>query len=148
IQQKHFSNKMRGYNPDEVDEFLDDVAFEQRRLHDEIDSLRRQLAEAKSRVEYFAEMKESLNKSIMVAPDAADKVKISSTREAEFTAKEAQKEAEGVVKNAHKKADGYIGEAAGKAQKVIVATDDSKKQARSFRQKLEVLLESQLQMIK
>ena len=52
IQQKHFSNKMRGYNPDEVDEFLDDVAFEQRRLHDEIDSLRRQLAEAKSRVEY------------------------------------------------------------------------------------------------
>ena len=37
IQQKHFSNKMRGYNPDEVDEFLDDVAFEQRRLHDEID---------------------------------------------------------------------------------------------------------------
>lgn len=39
IQQKQFSNKMRGYNPVEVDEFLDDVAFEQRRLHDEIDCL-------------------------------------------------------------------------------------------------------------
>lgn len=147
IQQKHFSNKMRGYNPVEVDEFLDDVAFEQRRLQDEIDSLRQQLAEAKSRVDYFDEMKESLNKSIMVAQDAADKVKISSSREAEFTAKEAQKEAEAVVKEAHRKANSYIGEAAGKAQKVVIATDDLKKQARSFRQKLEVLLESQLQMI-
>ncbi|KRN94020.1 DivIVA domain-containing protein [Pediococcus stilesii] len=148
IQQKQFSNKMRGYNPVEVDEFLDDVAFEQRRLQDEIDSLRQQLTEAKSRADYFDEMKESLNKSIMVAQDAADKVKISSKREAEFTAKEAQKEAEVVVKDAHRKADGYIGEAAGKAQKVVIATDDLKKQARSFRQKLEVLLESQLQMIK
>ena len=148
IQQKQFSNKMRGYNPVEVDEFLDEVAFEQRRLHDEIDTLRSQLNEAKSRIDYFDEMKESLNKSIMVAQDAADKVKISSRREAEFTSKEAQKEAKSVIDAAHKKADSYIGEAAGKAQKVVIATDDLKKQARSFRQKFEVLLESQLQMIK
>ncbi len=80
-------------------------------------------------------MKESLNKSIMVAQDAADKVKISSKREAEFTSKEAQKEAKSVIDAAHKKADSYIGEAAGKAQKVVIATDDLKKQARSFRQK-------------
>ena len=148
IQQKHFSNKIRGYNPVEVDEFLDDVAFEQRRLHDEIESLKQQLAEARSRVDYFDEMKDSLNKSIMVAQDAADKVKISSKREAEFTAREAQKEAEVTFKAAQKKADAYISDAAIKAQKVVVSTDDLKKQARSFRQKLEVLLESQLQMIK
>ena len=75
IQQKQFSNKMRGYNPVEVDEFLDEVAFEQRRLHDEIDTLRSQLNEAKSRIDYFDEMKESLNKSIMVAQVEADKSK-------------------------------------------------------------------------
>lgn len=148
IQQKSFTTKMRGYNPTEVDSFLDDVAFEHRRLQDQIDSLTRQLKDAQGQLQYFDEMKESLNKSILVAQDAADKVKISSQREAEFTTKEAQKEAETVVGTAHKQAANYINEFAGKAQQVVVATDDLKKQDRSFRQKLEVLLESQLQMIK
>lgn len=148
IQEKNFSTKMRGYNPVEVDSFLDDIAFEHRRMQDEIDSLNRQLKDAKGQIEYFDEMKDSLNKSIMVAQEAADNVKISSKREAEFTTKEAQKEASTVVDEAHKQAEEYIGEAAGRAQKMVVATEDLKNQARSFRQKLEVMVEAQLQMIK
>lgn len=147
IQNKQFSNKMRGYNPNEVDEFLQQVAIEYRQALDKISALQKEVENAETKLEYFDDMKESLNKSILVAQDAADKVKSSSKREAELTAEEAQKQADGMVQKARVSAEAVIDEQAEKAKKLILATNELRKNARLYRQRVQVLVDSQLQMI-
>ncbi|MGI6024542.1 DivIVA domain-containing protein [Pediococcus parvulus] len=147
IQNKQFSNKMRGYNPNEVDEFLQQVAIEYRRALDKISSLQKEVENAETKIEYFDDMKEALNKSILVAQDAADKVKSSSKREAELTAEEAQKQADGMVQKARVSAEAVIDEQAEKAKRLILATNELRKNARLYRQRVQVLVDSQLQMI-
>lgn len=147
IQNKQFSNKMRGYNPIEVDEFIQHVAIEYRQALDKISNLEKQVENAETKLEYFDDMKEALNKSILVAQDAADKVKSSSKREAELTMEEAQKEADGAVQKAKVSAEAVIDEQAEKAKKLIMATNELRKNARLYRQRVQVLVDSQLQMI-
>ncbi|GEL15770.1 DivIVA domain-containing protein [Pediococcus cellicola] len=147
IQNKQFSNKMRGYNPNEVDEFLQQVAIEYRQALDKISALQKEVENAETKLEYFDDMKEALNKSILVAQDAADKVKSSSKREAELTAEEAQKQADGVIQKARVSAEAVIDEQAEKAKKLILATNELRKNARLYRQRVQVLVDSQLQMI-
>lgn len=147
IQNKQFSNKMRGYNPNEVDEFLQQVAIEYRQALDKISALQKEVENAETKLEYFDDMKEALNKSILVAQDAADKVKSSSKREAELTAEEAQKQADGMVQKARVSAEAVIDEQAEKAKKLILATNELRKNARLYRQRVQVLVDSQLQMI-
>ncbi|REK19765.1 MAG: DivIVA domain-containing protein [Actinobacteria bacterium] len=43
IEQKTFSTALRGYNLDEVDDFLDEVVRSMRKLHDELDAARTEL---------------------------------------------------------------------------------------------------------
>ncbi|WP_412990094.1 DivIVA domain-containing protein [Pediococcus siamensis] len=147
IQNKQFSNKMRGYNPNEVDEFLQQVAIEYRQALDKISALQKEVENAETKLEYFDDMKEALNKSILVAQDAADKVKNSSKREAELTAEEAQKKADSLVQKARSSAEAVIDEQAEKAKKLILATNELRKNARLYRQRVQVLVDSQLQMI-
>ncbi|AMV59842.1 Cell division initiation protein DivIVA [Pediococcus damnosus] len=147
IQNKQFSNKMRGYNPTEVDSFIQQVAIEYRQALDKISALEKEVENAQTKLEYFDDMKEALNKSILVAQDAADKVKSSSKREAELTMEESQKKADGVVQKAKVSAEAVIDEQAEKAKKLILATNELRKNARLYRQRVQVLVDSQLQMI-
>ena len=48
IETKEFKTKPRGYDPQEVDEFLDAICDEMARQLDEIQSLQQQLAAAKA----------------------------------------------------------------------------------------------------
>ena len=46
IEEKEFKTKMRGYDPVEVDEFLDDICDEMVAMQDEIATLNQRLAQA------------------------------------------------------------------------------------------------------
>ena len=89
-----------------------------------------------------------MNQSIIVAQEAADKVKANSQREAEIINHEAQKQGQDIIDQANDKARHIIEEASNKAKKLAVETDDLRKQARIFRQKLQVMMESQLEVVK
>ena len=108
IKNKQFDSKMRGYDRSEVDDFLKSVSESIMALTDQNRQLAEENQTAKEQLRYFTEMKDSLNKSILVAQEAADKVKTNAKREAEIMVREAQKQATDIVAEANSKANQVI----------------------------------------
>lgn len=148
IHNKEFHVKLRGYDQDEVNDFLDQIIKDYELTLKENDRLTESLKQNQEKLKYFNDLKDSLNQSIIVAQEAADKVKANSQREAEIINREAQKQGQDIIDEANEKARQIVDEASTKAKKLAVETDDLRKQARIFRQKLQVMMESQLEVVK
>lgn len=159
IQNKNFSTKMRGYNPDDVDDFLDQVTKDYEDAMQRIRELEKSLKHAEEKLQYFNELKDALNQSIIVAQDTADKVKSSATKEsevivtsAENAASEmltsAEKRASSLIVSAEQRASEILTEATDRARQLAAETDDLKKKTRVFHQRLSLMLEAQLEQVK
>lgn len=148
INNQKFSNKMRGYNQEEVNQFVQAVSQTVQELTEENHALKETVKADEGKLKYFTELKDSLNKSILVAQEAADKVKTNAKREADIMIREAQKQATDIVSEANEKSNQVIEESAEDTRKLTTETNDLKKQTRIFRQRLQVMLESQLEVVK
>ncbi len=136
IHNKEFKRAFRGYDEDEVNEFLDLVIKEFEILIREKKELESQAAEAREKLEHFNHIEESLSKTIVVAQETADEVKAN-----------AKKEAQLIVKEAEKNADRIINEALSKSRKIAIEVEELKKQAAIYRSRFRTLLEAQLEML-
>ena len=75
IQKQEFDVKFRGYNADEVDNFLDLVGSDYEKLYKENLELKQQLKTFSKEIENYRAMENSLKESIVLAQTAADDVK-------------------------------------------------------------------------
>ena len=148
INKQEFSTKMRGYNQNEVQQFMATVAQTVQELTEENHALKETVKADEGKLKYFSELKDSLNKSILVAQEAADKVKNNAKREADIMIREAQKQATDIVSEASEKASQVVERSTEETRKLTTETNDLKKQTRIFRQRLQVMLESQLEVVK
>lgn len=148
INNQDFSTKMRGYNQDEVKVFIQEVSQTVQELTEKNNALQETVKADEEKLKYFTELKDSLNKSILVAQEAADKVKTNAKREADIMIREAQKQATDIVSEANEKSNQVIETSAEDTRKLTTETNDLKKQTRIFRQRLQVMLESQLEVVK
>lgn len=159
IQNKSFSSKLKGYNQDEVDDFLDLIVRDYEDTLSKNRELEKALKHSKEKLEYFNELKDALNQSIIVAQDTADKVKTSASKESEVIVTSAQNKANELVTNAENRANYLVSTAEEKARQVLseatrqakllaTETDDLKKKTRVFHQRLTLMLESQLEQVK
>ncbi len=82
IHDKEFNVRMRGYDQDQVNEFLSQIIKDYSALIKENERLNKSLSDAQEKVKYFSDMKDALNQSILVAQEAADKVKRNAEGEA------------------------------------------------------------------
>ena len=158
IQNKTFPTKMRGYNQDEVDDFLDLVVRDYEELTQRNRELEKAVKHSEEKLEYFNELKDALNQSIIVAQDTADKVKTSASKESEVIVTSAQNKADELVANAEKRAHQLTTDAEEKARKILTdatekarqlatETEDLKKKTRVFHQRISLMLESQLEQV-
>ena len=70
IHNKEFSKGFRGYDEDEVNEFLDQVIKDYEILIREKKELEEQLNEMSDRISHFNSIEGTLNKSIVIAQEA------------------------------------------------------------------------------
>ena len=159
IQNKTFPTKMRGYNQDEVDDFLDLVVRDYEEITQRNRELEKAVKHSEEKLEYFNELKDALNQSLIVAQDTADKVKTSASKESEVIVTSAQNKADELVATAEKrahqlttdaeeKARQILTDATEKAKQLAVETEDLKKKTRVFHQRISLMLESQLEQVK
>ncbi|MCF6514862.1 DivIVA domain-containing protein [Lactobacillus sp. S2-2] len=148
IHSKNFSTKFRGYNVDEVNEFLSQVTKDYQVLSDDNEQLKKDLKSTQKQLEYFDDLKNSLNQSIIVAQEAADKLKQDSIKEAEQVNVEAQKQADVVLTNATDKANEIVKNSSNYAEKLAVSSDDFRDNIKVFRAKLISMLEGELDFAK
>ena len=137
IHNKDFSTKFKGFDPEEVNDFLEEVKKELETLIRDNKDLEKRVKFNEEKVEYFNSIQETLNKSILVAQEAADRLR-----------ENARKDAEIIVFEAEKAAQAMLREAAEKATEINRETDLIKKETRIFRQRLQILTQTQLEMIK
>ena len=159
IQNKDFSTKMRGYNQDDVDDFLDQVTRDYEDALQKNRELEKSLKHAEEKLQYFNELKDALNQSIIVAQDTADKVKSSANKESEViitsadnqakeTLVEAERKSNAMIADAEAKSTQILAEAIERARQLAGETEDLKKKTRVFHQRLSLMLETQLEQVK
>lgn len=136
IHNKDFSRGFRGYDEDEVNEFLDHVMRDYELVLREKKELEEKLNNNTERLGHFTTIEETLNKSIVVAQEAAEEVKRNATKEAKL-----------IVKEAEKNADRIVNESLTKARKIALEIEDLKKQSKVFRTRFKMLIEAQLDLI-
>lgn len=136
IQHKEFESKMRGYDKGQVDDFLDLIKNEFEQLIKDNKDVEKNLKFAEEKLQHFETLQDALNKSIVVAQDAADRLK-----------ENARKEAEIILFEAEKSADKLLKEAADKAAQINQETASVRRESRNFRQKMQLMVESQSNLI-
>lgn len=136
IHNKEFTRGFRGYDEDEVNEFLDQVIKDYEAVLREKKELFERVQQLEERLEYFSKMEETLNKSILVAQESAEEIR-----------RNAEKEAQLIIKEAEKNADRIINDALARSRKILLEMEELKKQAAVFRTRFKTLVQAQLEML-
>jgi len=136
IHNKEFKRTMRGYNEDEVNDFLDRVIKDYEALIRQNKELDERCSQMEDQVKQFRLMEDSLGKSIMLAQETAEELK-----------QNARKEAQLVIREAEKNADRIVQDALNKARKTALELDEVRKQAAVFRARFRSLLQAQSEML-
>ena len=102
IQKQDFDVSFRGYNADEVDDFLDLVGSDYEKLYKENIELKDRVSSLQASVEQYKNMEAALKDSIILAQNAAEEIK----------------------KNASERADNMMNDAQNKASDIIRQTND------------------------
>ncbi len=136
IHNKEFTRGFRGYAEDEVNEFLDQIIKDYEILLREKKELEDKVKSMSEQMKHYSSLEETLQKSIVVAQEAADEVRRNS-----------QKESKLIVREAEKNADRIVNDAMTKARKVTIEIDELKKQSKVFRNRFKMLVEAQLDLL-
>jgi len=136
IHNKEFGRAFRGYDEDEVNEFLDKVIKDYEGIIRENRNLEEKLAIMEERLNHFQNIEESLSKSIIVAQETAEEVK-----------QNARKESQLIVKEAEKNADRIINEALSKSRRISMEIDEMQKQASVFRARFRSMIQAQQELL-
>lgn len=147
IKDKTFGTRFRGFDPEEVDEFLDIVVRDYEDLvranHDK--DLR--IKSLEERLSYFDEMKDSLSQSVLIAQDTAERVKQAAAERSNNIIHQAEQDAQRLLEEAKYKANEILRHATDNAKKVAVETEELKNKSRVFHQRLKSTIESQLAIV-
>lgn len=137
IHNKEFTRGFRGYDEDEVNDFLDQIIKDYEQVIKEKKRIEDTLNNSEERLGHFTNIEETLNKSLIVAQAAAEEVKAS-----------AEKEAKLIIREAEKNADRILSDSLSKARKIAIEIEDLKRQSKVFRERLRMLVEAQMDLIK
>ena len=136
IETKEFKTKAHGYDPEEVDVFLDEIADEFEEMQREIQSLRaaamRQSAPAPAPAPAPADNSESVQKMLANAQRVCDE-----------TMSDARKQADLIVADAKAKADRLVAEAKAESKSLQDGLDTLRSAASDYRARFRRLVEDQ-----
>lgn len=136
IHNKEFSRSFRGYDEDEVDDFLERIIQDYEGLIRQNKDLEEQMEQLQDKLRHFTNIEESLSKSIIVAQETAEEVK-----------NNARKEAQLIIKEAEKNADRIVTESLNKSRKIAMEVEEVQKHAAIFRARFRSLIQAQLEML-
>ncbi len=137
IANKEFKTSLRGYNQDEVDEFLDEVMRDYEALMRENDELRQNTSGMGEKLEQYRTLEHTLQNTLVVAQGTAEEMKAAARKEAELVVREAEARARELIQKA---------EADVKRQQEDL--ERLKRESDQFRARVRSLLESQLALLK
>ena len=100
IHNKEFTKAFRGYDEDEVNEFLDRIVKDYEALIKENEAMKQKIQELSDKLEHYAKIEETLHNAIIVAQQTAKEVKEAALGEADLIRREAERESRREIERA------------------------------------------------
>jgi len=136
IAHKTFHRKMMGFDPDEVMDFMRQVAAELEALVKERNSLKETLREKELAVAEYRERDELLKSTIATATRMSEKMQIDAEREAKL-----------IINDANQKADMIVRESRDSLKRIYQEITDLKRVRMQFENNLKALIQSHATML-
>ncbi len=136
IHNKEFERSFRGYNEDEVDQFLDNIVDEFEKMYKENMEMKERISVLMDQINQFRTMEKTLKDTLVTAQKTADEVTAVAQQKSKLILREAEEQARQIRANAN--------------QDVVEANREQfeiKKQIRILKMKIRTLLESQIEEI-
>ena len=138
IENKRFSKKrVNGYSPEEVDDFLEEVALDYTKQTKELLDANKKIEELNASMQKYRTIEDTLQNTLIMAQTTADEVKKVAKQQAEQIINEAKT-------SVQKESDSLEKQIINKRKEL----EDVKKQFDIYKAKMESLLISQLELIK
>ena len=128
-----FSTSKDGYNKEEVNKFVNDVVTEVESMLNKMKQKDKEISELTKSLEKYDNLELVLNKTILMAEDSSNQMK-----------KLAKEEADNLINDAKKNASRIVNEALMQAEKTELESIRLKRNIITFKKKLKVLLEQQI----
>lgn len=136
IHNKEFKKSFRGYNEEEVNEFLDIVVKDYEKLYRDNIELKETIERISSKLEHYQHMEDTLHSTLVIAQETAEEVKLNAKKEMELMSKEAEIRAEKMVDNA-----------LSRVRKMTTEYEELQRQHQVFRARFRTMLQAQLEML-
>lgn len=133
IQNKEFERAFRGYDIEDVDDFLDQVAKDLEILLRENTELKDQVGQLQDKNKNYQKLEDTMHNAILVAQETAEEVKLNAKREADLIRREAERESNQIVEDARFRSTKIMGE-----------QEELFKQAQLFKMRFRSFIEAQL----
>lgn len=104
ITNKTFKKSIRGYDADEVDEFLDLIVKDYEGLYKDNSTLKEKIDALSDQLERFLKMENTIQNTLVLAQDASENAKQAAQREADLILKTAQDTARKTIDTSQQKA--------------------------------------------
>jgi len=125
VRRKEFKSSFRGYDPNQVDDFLDAVADEFERNYTENQSLR-------DRLQQFEDLEGSIQAALVHAEQASNDLRRAATQEAEGIRQSAQREADFTIREAQSRSHQMLADSSARIERVQDSYSALQEAKRSF----------------
>ncbi|AGY77362.1 DivIVA domain-containing protein [Clostridium autoethanogenum] len=135
ITNKEFKKGLRGYNIDEVDEFLDKIAEDYESIYKENSLLKEKMQSLDEKISHYTKMENTIKDTLLLAQNASEQAKENAKKESQFVVKNANDAAQKIIDKAH--------------SDVIQITDEFqnvKQEFSKFRTKFRNFMKTQMEM--
>ncbi len=136
IQNKQFSKKMRGFDENEVDEFLDRLTEDYEALYRENANLKDRINILEDKLKHYSDMEASLQNALIFAQNTAEEATRNAHEKCQMIVEQAEEEARRIIQKANEK-----------TKDVEEQYQEAKRQMYIFRTRFKTLLEAQLEAV-
>ena len=138
-----FSRTLRGYNPEEVNEFLDKIIKQVETIVSEskekdlkIATLEQQIETNKHKLETYEKMEQTLNRAIFMAQKTSEQIKLNAHDESEL-----------IINDSKQNANRIVNEALMRAEKTEREALTLKRNINIFKRRVKDIVEAQLEVV-
>jgi len=105
VKKQDFNKKVRGYDPDEVQAFLEKLSDDIEEIQNENEDLKKQLNEASARLSEFRRIEKNLQSTLLKAQESSAKAIESTKKQTSLMVKEAEIKASQILEKARESAN-------------------------------------------
>jgi cell division initiation protein len=142
IRRKEFKSSFRGYDPIQVDDFLDAVADEFERNYTENQRIREEVSSLRDRLQQFEDLEGSIQAALVHAEQASNDLRRAATQEAEGIKQSAQREADFTIREAQSRSHQMLADSSARIERVQDSYTALQEAKRSFANDFRHILKS------